>query len=53
MSDSGSAGKQSKDFGRETLQLSKDLERITEQMENVSGSMHGLRILKLGLVLCK
>ncbi|XP_062855992.1 synaptonemal complex central element protein 3 isoform X2 [Trichomycterus rosablanca] len=36
MTDNGSAGKQSKDFGRETLQLSKDLERITEQMENIS-----------------
>ncbi|KAB5571192.1 hypothetical protein PHYPO_G00222250 [Pangasianodon hypophthalmus] len=36
MVDSASAGEQCEDFGRETLELSKDLERMTEQMENIS-----------------
>lgn len=34
-----SAGGQHADFGRESLQLNKDLERMTEQMENISGKV--------------
>lgn len=40
MVENGSAGEQCKDFGREALELSKDLERMTEQMENISGDMN-------------
>ncbi|KAM9470119.1 synaptonemal complex central element protein 3 [Clarias gariepinus] len=36
MVDKASSGKQCEDFGRETLELSKDLERMTEQMETIS-----------------
>ncbi|XP_026774194.3 synaptonemal complex central element protein 3 [Pangasianodon hypophthalmus] len=36
MVDSASAGEQCEDFGRETLEFSKDLERMTEEMENIS-----------------
>lgn len=40
MVDNASAGEQYEDFGRETLECSKDLERMTEQMEKISGEMH-------------
>ncbi|XP_036423629.1 synaptonemal complex central element protein 3 [Colossoma macropomum] len=33
---SASTGEQREDFGRESLQLNKDLEKMTEQMENIS-----------------
>ncbi|XP_017328994.1 synaptonemal complex central element protein 3 [Ictalurus punctatus] len=36
MVDNASAGEQYEDFGRETLECSKDLERMTEQMEKIS-----------------
>uniref|UniRef100_A0A3B1JB22 Zgc:194246 n=1 Tax=Astyanax mexicanus TaxID=7994 RepID=A0A3B1JB22_ASTMX len=36
MVDGASSGEQHADFGRESLQLNKDLEKMTEQMENVS-----------------
>ncbi|XP_060782888.1 synaptonemal complex central element protein 3 [Neoarius graeffei] len=36
MVDKVSSGEQCEDFGRENLELSKDLERMTEQMENIS-----------------
>lgn len=40
MVDKASSGEQCEDFGRENLELSKDLERMTEQMENISGAIH-------------
>lgn len=40
MVDKVSSGEQCEDFGRENLELSKDLERMTEQMENISGAIH-------------
>ncbi|XP_058252299.1 synaptonemal complex central element protein 3 [Hemibagrus wyckioides] len=36
MVDNASAGEHCEDFGRETFELGKDLERMTEQMENIS-----------------
>ncbi|XP_076877198.1 synaptonemal complex central element protein 3 [Brachyhypopomus gauderio] len=36
MVDSGSTGELHEDFDRENLQLNKDLESMTEQMENIS-----------------
>ncbi|XP_072520249.1 synaptonemal complex central element protein 3 [Salminus brasiliensis] len=36
MVDRASAGELHEDFGRESLQLSKALEKMTEQMENIS-----------------
>ncbi|KAF4091475.1 hypothetical protein AMELA_G00037240 [Ameiurus melas] len=36
MVDNASAGERYEGFGRETLERSKDLERMTEQMENIS-----------------
>lgn len=40
MVDKTSVGEQGEDFNRETLELSKDLERMTEQMENISGNIN-------------
>ncbi|KAL6480151.1 hypothetical protein MHYP_G00111840 [Metynnis hypsauchen] len=36
MVDSASAGEQREDFCRDSLQLNKDLEKMAEQMENIS-----------------
>lgn len=40
MVDNASAGEQCDDFRRETFELGKDLERMTEQMENLSGDIY-------------
>lgn len=37
MADDANAGE---DFGRETFELAKDLDRMTEQMENISGNTY-------------
>lgn len=40
MVENASDGEQCEDFGRETLELSKDLERMTEKMEDISGNIY-------------
>ena len=52
MVDSASAGEQSEDFGRESLQLNTDLEKMTEQMENISGNMGSIEVASLVSSLC-
>lgn len=47
MVDKASSGKQCEDFGRESLELSKDLERMTEQMETISGDIQKQQLTSL------
>ncbi|KAK3564376.1 hypothetical protein QTP86_017322 [Hemibagrus guttatus] len=57
MVDHASAGEHCEDFGRETFELGKDLERMTEQMENISVNLtwmaYDMVVLRTGPQLAK